>query len=159
MPQYQGSIAAFNLIVLALAMNTNNFAHSSFLIARNKEITAALIAAGALFVNIIVALLLVNVFHVSYTSVAIAMLFANLFLCAVSYYMCSKYLGADIDYKNFFPIRLLIPYILAVVISLLGLSYIIWVPLLLYVILNRTIVKKLIGLASRLLKDATIFNI
>lgn len=159
MPQYHGSIATFNLIVLALALNSNNFGHSSLLIARNKEKKAAIISAIALIINIVVAELIIQVLHVGYNNVAFATLIANLFICLATYYLCSKELSTKIDIANFFPLRLLVPYIVAIVVSLFGLSHLLWFPLTIFIALNIPTLKKIITIAIHMIKDASIINI
>ena len=159
MPQYHGSVVAFNLIVLALALNTNNFAHSSLLIARNQERTAAIIALSALLINIAIGLLLVKVFRVGYNYVAIATLIANFFICISTYISCNHILQIKTGLKGFFPIRLLIPYIFAVLISVLELNQFLWLPLMVFIILNIPSLKRLLNMAYGIAKDSSIINI
>lgn len=159
MPQYEGSTTAFNLIVLALAMNTNNFGNSSLLIARNREKIAAIVAAVALLLNIIVALVLVKFFDVNYNNVALATLFANLFICISMYYLCCKELKVPVEINNIFPLRLLIPYMIAVVISVFCLSAILWLPIIVFVTINLPAIKKLLTICKRTLNDSSIIKI
>ena len=159
MPQFKGSIVAFNLIVLALALNSNNFGYSSLLIARNKEITAAILAAIALFINIVMAEFLVKVLHVGYNKVAFATLIANLFICLSTYYFCSKELNKKINIIIFFPLRLLLPYIIAIFIGILGLSNLLWLPLAVFVAFNLSTIKKIASVAMSMIKDSSKINI
>lgn len=159
MPQYHGSVVAFNLIVLALALRTNSFAHSSLLIARNQEKKAAFISSTALIINIFIGLFLVKVLRVGYNYVTFATLIANLYMCFAMYISGNRILQIKTGIKDFFPLRLLIPYTIAVSISVLELSQFLWVPVTVFIILNIPAIKRMLYMVYRIVKDSSIINI
>lgn len=139
MPKYNNVLTSMNLISLAVLMNTNSTGYSDLLIAHNQEKKNASISFMALVVNIVLGLLLALVFKVEFSFVIIATLITYLFFS----FMCVKegrsLLGEDnlrITLGKFFPVRLLIPYLCALVISVLQLEYLIWIPFACYILLN-----------------------
>ena len=140
LPKYQDAIYALNLIALAVLINTNSFGYSALLIARNKENYSALISFLSLIINVCIALLLVNVFHVGYGLVILSIMFTYLFFTISSTYIGTKLLGQyslKRVFSDTFPFRLLIPYIAAVFLSVYEQEKFIFMPLLLYLILNK----------------------
>lgn len=140
LPKYQDAIYAMNLVALAVLINTNSYGYSTLLIARNKEKYSAVVSIISLILNIGIALLLVKVFHVGYGMVIISIMLTYLFFTFVTTLIGAKLLG-QYSFKKVleetFPISLLIPYFSAVLLSVYELEKYIFVPLLLYIVLNR----------------------
>lgn len=157
MPQYVDSIPAFNIIGLALLMNAHNFLISSFLIARNQENFSAKISAIGLVLNVFVALMLVKIFKVDYNLVALAMLFSYFIMTYVTYRKCVKTICLSIT--DIFSIRMIIPYSMALLLSIFSFYNYLWLPLLLFLLLNYRDVYSLKIVATRLLKNSNIINI
>ena len=157
MPQYVDSIPAFNIIGLALLMNAHNFLISSFLIARNQENVSAKISAIGLVLNVFIALILVKIFRVDYNLVALAMLFSYFIMTYVTYRKCVKTICLSIT--DIFSIRMIIPYSMALLLSIFSFYNYLWLPLLLFLLLNYRDVYSLKIVATRLLKNSNIINI
>lgn len=140
LPKYQDAIYAMNLVALAVLINTNSYGYATLLIARNNEKYSAIISILSLILNIGIALLLVMVFKVSYGLVIISVMLTYLFFTFACTYAGLKMMGQFSIKRaltDTFPLRLLIPYITAVLLSIYELEKFIFVPLLLYLILNR----------------------
>ena len=139
LPKYSNAVTSMNLIALAVLMNTISCGYTSLLIAKNKEKTAAMISFLALILNVILGLLLVNVFNVEFSFVILATLITYLFFS----FMCvwkGRELLSQLSFLStlrvLFPIRLLVPYVCALLISISKIEYLIWIPLVVYLILN-----------------------
>ena len=139
LPKYANSLTSMNLIALAVLMNTNSYAYASLLIAKNREKTSAVISAIALLLNIVLALVLVKVVQVGFSYVIIATLLTYLYFSYVVTWQGKKVIGTynfKDTIKNFFPIRLLIPYMTAFVISMFNYEYMIFMPIVLYILFD-----------------------
>lgn len=140
LPKYQDAIYALNMVALAVLINTNSFGYSTLLIARNREKYSALISMISLLLNIGFALVLVKVLKVSYGMVILSIMFTYLFFSLASAYLGTKLLG-HLSIKRVladtFPLRLLIPYLAAILLSVFEMEKFIFIPLLLYLLLNR----------------------
>ena len=148
MPQYVDSIPAFNIIGLSLLMNAHNFLISSFLIARNKENISARISGIGLVINVALALLLVKIFEVDYNLVALAMVFTYFIITYITYWQCKK--DISISLKEIFPLRMVIPYVVALALSILSFNDYLCLPLILFIILNYKDIISLKKVAVRL---------
>ena len=162
MPKYSNAITSMNLIALAILMNTNSCGYSALLIAQNKEKISAYISGTSLLINIILGFVLVNICHVSFSYVIIATLITYLYFT----YMCvnkGKRIFGNASHKetlmNFFPKRLLVPYVTAFIISCMQVEYLIWVPLVLYLILNWRDVLAMKDMAYKLINNPNIADV
>lgn len=162
LPKYSNAITSMNMIALAVLIGTNACGYSSFLIAKNKEKISALISLSALFINILLGLVFALVVKVSFSYVIIATLITYLYYSFMCVLIGRRILGVvSITYtiKNFFPIRLLIPYTVAFVISCVRAEYIIWVPFVLYIALNRQDIMSIKIMAMKLIKNPSIADV
>ena len=141
-PQYSEAITSLNLIALTILINTNSCGYLELLISRNKEKISAGISVSALIINFIFALTAVKILHVPFSFVIISTLLTYLFFSLVSMYYGCKIIGI-FNYRYFisqyFPVRLLIPYTLALFVTLFGFENLLFIPLLLYCIFNFSI--------------------
>ena len=156
LPKYQDAIYAMNLVALAVLMHTNAFGYSTLLIARNKEKYSALISALSLILNIGFALLLVKVFHVSYALAILSIMVIYLFHTLASTFLGSKIMG-QYSLKRVladtFPLRLFIPYLTAVLLSVYELERLIFLSLLVYVLLNTKEILLIFSYAKRIVSN------
>jgi O-antigen/teichoic acid export membrane protein len=163
MPDYAQSVTAFNLIALALLMKSNSYAHSSLLVAKNKEGLSAIISAVGLVVNIAVGMILVKVFRVTFNYVAIATLLSYLVISAWTYIKGEIMLIGSMSLmefvKDYFPLTLLIPYIVALIVTTLDLYWLFWLPLALVLVLNIKGIVSMIGFIRNILVKPDIINI
>lgn len=140
MPKYSNALTSMNLIALAVLMNTNSSGYIELLIAKNKEKTASVLSMSALFINIVLGYFLIHVCHVGFSYVILATLLTYLFFSFMVIWQGKKALGIN-DIKgsltSFFPYRLFIPYLIALLVSCFQIEYLIWLPILFYAILNR----------------------
>ncbi|MDE5417225.1 hypothetical protein L3049_04315 [Labilibaculum sp. DW002] len=163
LPKYVDTLPALNLIALTIVLYTNAFGYNSYLMARNKEKIIALVSFVALFINVLLALILVVVFQIVYSHVIIATMFAYLFCILLFVYFGKKNLGRKISFLSIFqeafPIKLLIPYLVAVVISLMEIRLAVFVPLILFIILNVSVIKKILNTIKNVIYKPEVINI
>lgn len=164
MPKYQGGLMAMNLISLAILMNTNSFGWGTLLIAKNKERISSIISLMSLVINILIGLLLVYVFHVEFSYVVLATLITYLVYSFISVLYGKKIISHDqVSIKEvlvtFFPIRLLIPYMSALLISILSIEKLIIAPLVIYLLLNYMDVKNIANIARNIIVKPNVTDI
>lgn len=139
MPQYSDALQVINLISLSILMNTNSFGYSTLLIARNKEKYSAIISIGALIINCFLGFLLVCVFKVGFSLVILATMITYLLFSFIITVVGKKTLGhynICFVFKEFLPYELLIPYLVAVIVSIISLKYLMFLPVIIYLIFN-----------------------
>lgn len=139
-PKYEGAIITLNLIALSIVINVNSCGYSDLLMAKNKEKGLMMLSLGALLLNCALAIVLVKVLHVGYSYVILATL-----ITYFVYSFCVMVFGEKTLEKGcwrrllreYFPIRLALPYFCALIISLLQINglYMI-IPFLLFLVLN-----------------------
>ena len=162
LPKYQDAIYALNLIALAVLINTNSFGYSTLLIARNKEKYSALISFLSLIINVGVALLLVKVFHVHYSLVILSIMITYLFFTIASTFVGTRIIGQYSLRRvlsDTFPIRLLVPYVVAVLLSVYHIENFIFLPLLLYVLLNRNDIKIIVMYIKKMISNQNLTDL
>jgi O-antigen/teichoic acid export membrane protein len=147
-PKYQGTLKVLNLIAVTVLLYTNSFGYASHLMAQNQERRLSIISLFSLCLNIAISFALILVFKVSYEYVIISTLISYF----VFSYSCAKFSNQIIGEKNsasyvlleFFPIRLLIPYVIAVIIIGWNLEFFIFLPLLVFIMSNVRELKQII---------------
>ncbi|PKQ64410.1 hypothetical protein BZG02_06240 [Labilibaculum filiforme] len=162
-PKYRDTLQALNLIALTIVLYTNAFGYNSYLMARNKEKIIATVSVVGLILNVFLALIMVKVLKAPYSYVIIATMFSYLFYTFFFVYFGKINLGRnasfDIVFNEAFPIRLLIPYIIAVLISIFQLKYIVFIPLLVFMMLNVQTIKEVIETIKRVIKKPNVINL
>ena len=162
MPKYSNALTSMNLIALAVLMNTNSSGYSTLLISKNKERTSAVLSMTALIINIIFGYTLISFFYVDFSYVILATLFTYVyfsFMVVVKGKECLCKSNMISTFKSFFPIRLFIPYLVALIISCLQYENFIWLPLVLYMILNKRDIFMMFNTAKKLIINPDIINI
>lgn len=139
LPQYKDALTAMNLIALAVLMNTNTTAYSSILIARDKEKISAWISLFGLLINIALGLFLVKVLNVEFSYVMMGTMLAYFIVCLLMSYYANRLLKTISFRKIFlgpFPAQLLIPMIIAIILASIKVEWMMFIPLVMFVLLN-----------------------
>ena len=146
LPNYGNSLISLNLVSLAMLMNANSTGYSTLLIAQNKEKYSAIISISSLILNIALALIGVHVLHVPYYYVIIATMITYLYFSLVIVIVGKKIIN-QFSWKDslltFFPIRLLLPFLTALFLSIINTHYLMFLPLLLYIIFNVNDIRRI----------------
>ncbi len=162
-PKYMPALSSMNMIALAVLMNTNSYGYSNMLIAQNKERKAGFISAVSLIVNIILGLGLAKILNVEYSYIIIATLVAYMISSFFMAYEGDTILRGkkSVSYtlRHFFPIRMFIPYMIALVISCTQIEYLIFIPLLVFIILNYKDLQILKDIAWKLVKKPEVIDV
>ncbi len=146
-PKYHDTLYELNLIAITVLLYINSFGYGLYLMAQNQEKKLSIISSFSLGLNISLGLIIVLLFKATYEYVIIATLISYF----IYSYLIARLVRRKLDEKtipiyvilDFFPLRLLIPYILAVIIIILRLEYLIFIPLLTFIILNKVEFKQI----------------
>lgn len=155
LPQYNDALRSAGLIALTILMSVNFSGYSELLLARNKERLAAYLAIFALLLNVILAIILVFVFRTKYDIVIVSTLITYLIYSLLIVYFGNKLLGINSIYeavKICFPLRLMLPYVIAIYGCVTGSQLFTFLPLFMFVLLNYKYLKQIISFAFILLK-------
>lgn len=154
MPKYSEGLTSLNLIALCVLMNTCSAGYSTLLISRNDEKLAAILSLGALVLNVLLSLVLIKVVQVTFDYVILATLITNMWYAIFVTFYGLKLLNIHSFSKallSFFPVRMLVPYLIALGLSLYKIESLLWAPLLIFVLLNFKDLKKVIILGKTIL--------
>ncbi len=152
MPKYAEAITALNLIALTVLMSCNSFGYTELMMARNKEKTLSALSALALCFNITVALVFVCYLNIGFSFVILAtMLTYYVFTFSVVALGLKSFTHTNMltSFREHFPVRLLCPYITAFVISTMEIEKLIWIPLVVFCLMNY---KGIIGIKNVMFK-------
>lgn len=161
---YKSSLMSMHLIALTVLMNSCAYGYTDLLVAHNKEKRCAQISLTALLTNVLLALLFSNVFHFGYQYIIIATMISYLGYSIMAAYYSKEYLEkgsfrwANL-YKEVFPIKLMVPFIIALMISLLKFDYFVFAPLVVFMILNRKDIVEIIKISKTMIKQPNIVDV
>lgn len=162
MPKYSHALTSMNLIALAVLMNTNSSGYIELLIAKNKEKTASFMSMIALCVNVVLGYLLIHFFHVGFSYVILATLITYVLFSFLVIWQGKKAIGInglEDVLKTFLPYRLFVPYLLALIISCLRFEYMIWLPFVSYLLLNRDDIVIMKDMVKKLVTNPNIIDV
>lgn len=140
LPKYAGSETSFNFVSLSILVNTSSFVYATILIARNEEKSAAIISLIAFMINLVFGVFLTSVVNVEYYYVIFATMFSYIcFTLLVALKSTSLYKSSSkIEIlSEAFPLSLVVPFVISLLITLSRLYLLHFVPLSLFVVLNR----------------------
>ena len=152
-PNYSGALTSMNLIALTVLMNTSGSGYTELLIARNKENILSIVSFVALVVNVLGALLLAFVAHVGFSYVILASLITYFLYTFAIARIGRNIIGSGCNpfMRDFFPLRLSLPFVSALVISIFQWETFIFVPFVLFAVLNINEGKAIIAMVKRIL--------
>lgn len=161
MPKYEGAITSMNLTALAILMGVNTFGYLEYLIANNKEKTAAAISSFALVLNGMISFLLVLVIKVSFSFVIVATMityfvFTYLVLSKAKILLNEK---RSRVITELMPFRLMLPYIVALCLSILQIENLIYVPLCVFCLCNYRYLLGIHGIVKSIITNPEIINL
>lgn len=151
--KYSDVHRALCLSALALIPYSNAFGLNTYLIANNKERVLSLISIGCLILNIVFFNILILVFSIPYDMVFLSIIFSYIIYaiwCAVPISenitgCCRKKLYSYVMYT--YPLRQVIPYIVAIGIIFVVFNYhyplLLFLPCFIFILLNKSRIKKL----------------
>lgn len=162
LPQYKSGLIALNLIALTFLLDINSFGYLTFLIAQNKEKITAYLSLGALILNCILAMFTVVILKWDYSYVIIATMIVYLLFSFIAMVIACKQIGYyshKYILKNFMPLKLLIPFCIAIVSSVLQNDGLLAIPLITYLILNRHDIRKILLTVKKLINTPTMIDV
>ena len=140
---YKNSSFAICLIAMVLLSSTNVFANTSLLMAKNMEKKLALISIISLVNNLVICYVLINVFQLHFHYIILSTLSSYL-LFGIFTSKCvlditnEKRTNFSEIILDFFPYRLLLPFLFSLILILNGLENYLFIPFGLFLYLNNS---------------------
>lgn len=162
LPKYSQDVLTFNLIALSILLSRNSYGYLELLVSKGKEKLLAMLSASALIINTIITYLFVTYLHLQYSYIIIATLITYILFSYISGLYSSKLIGnnkAFSIFKEIFPLNFFLPYLLALFISLMQYEEWIWIPLILFCIINWKNKNKLIDIIKTILVKPEVVDI
>ena len=154
MPKYEMARTSLNLIALSILMSSCSFGYLELMISRNKEREMALLSFLALILNFVIACVLVFILHVNYSFVIIATMITYC-LFSITVLLQSQAIVGSKSIVNllmeWFPIRLAIPYICALVLSVGNEERLVYLPLVIAILTNWPVLGQIKEMTLKLL--------
>jgi len=163
LPKYADTLRVINLSSLATILYANSFGYISFLMTRNKEKMIAINSLICFLTNVVLALFLVIALHITYEYVIIATLVSYFIFTYLIVYCGKKILSQKAKFriilKDSFPVRILIPFMVAVVVTVINSSYVTFLPLVIFVSINTSEIKEIYRMFKRILYNPNVIDI
>lgn len=160
-PKFENSLLMLELMILSIILSTNSFGYNTLLIAKNHEKLSATISLISLIVNIVLCFVIINVLHLPYYFAITSVLISYGIFALLCSWFSHKFL-----YNNtrgflsaVFPLNLITPYILTIFIIFTNYNILLWVPLLLFTILNRKVLAEITLTIKRILNRPQLINV
>ena len=162
-PKYEPALPALYMIGIALIMETNASGYVDYLMAQNKDRLIAAFSGIVLVVNVVMAIVMVNVFNCSFAFVMVATLisywiFSILCVWAGLRKMRVRFTSLTVLNESF-PARLLVPYASTVLFFLLPSIWVLPIPLILFALFNISIIKELYNTFHHLLDNPNMLDV
>lgn len=154
-PNFNGALLPLNLMVLAIVLSTNSFGFNTLLIARNKEKTCASISMISLLAAIVIGLILAKVFVVSYYYMTFGIAISYIIFAILCSQAAQKLIYGKVNVNiiySIFPRALIIPYLAAIIITIINISSLYFIPLGIYILLNRKPIKTISNTLKQIIK-------
>lgn len=154
LPKYEMAQTSLNLISLSILISSCSYGYLDLMIARNKEKQMALLSFLALICNCVLACCMVYFLHVRFSYVIVATLITYCFFTFSAIYLSTKIIGEQ-SVKHilleWFPIRLAIPYVSALLISMYEIEQLILLPLVIALLCNWSKLRQIKNMSMKLL--------
>ncbi|HUH18898.1 lipopolysaccharide biosynthesis protein [Albibacterium sp.] len=163
-PTYNSTLFGFRLIVLSIVLYTNGFGYQGLLMAKHKEKNLAIVSVVAFLINLSVAFIIVEFLNLSYEYVIIATMVSYLFFVLANGISGIKLLKGTSTWKLLLkaviPHYIMLPYLLALILTLLNVNnWLFILPLLLFIILNLENLLGSFKTAKKMINDPQYINI
>lgn len=161
--QYSGSLQTMYITSLSILVSTNAFGYNTLLLAKNKERSISKVSVFSLLLNIIVVYIIAGILKLSFTYAVMSMM--------IVYYVFS--LGCIILTNRKFDLRfsiyyilnesfewkLLIPFLLALVLSLMRFYSLMFLPILCFISLNFASIKEIVVSVKRIVVKPNVVDV
>lgn len=161
-PKYNGALNSMYMIALTVLINTCGCGYSDLLIARNKERILSIVSIVALVLNCIIALFLVKILAVDFSYVILASMISYMVLCYMVVSIGQKILndgGVKKVMAILFPLRLYIPFVIAFVLSFLQVKYLMFLPLIVFIVLNPKECKTIVSMVKTIIVKPSVVDL
>lgn len=162
LPQYKSGLMVLNTISLATLVNAFSFGYTSMLVAKNQEKFLALSSLFVLIINIAIAIFMIKVLEVPFQFLSIAMMISYSVFCVITINKGRNVIKANdvyINNENKVLIKIGIPLLVAIIISFFHFEHLLFIPLILYLILDYKDIIKIYSLVKNIIRNPEIFNL
>lgn len=161
-PKYEDCLAALYITSLAILLSTNSFGYNTLLIARNREKTASLISLGSLLCTVLIAVVFSSC-NVPFWTVPFSMMISYYLFALFCSFASSTILKRKVSIINsmssVMPIKMFVPFLIALLIPICGLYWLSFAPLLIFTILNRGSIGAIMQTAKSIYHNSSFIDI
>lgn len=150
---YKSALPAMNFVALSFLMQVCSVGYAELFISRNREKLLALISAGALLINFILAICMVLLLEVSFDKVIIATMITYILYSFVVSFGAHVILGKSNLIDCFFsvlPLKLMIPFVVGVLVCVINKTVYFPLPLIVFFLFNYKDIKSIVVMTAQL---------
>lgn len=161
-PQYQDALMALWFTALSVMLTVNSFGYNTLLIARNKEKLIAKISIVSLLVNVAVGLLFAHL-EAPYYMIVVSVMISYLLFAVLCGYYAYRQLGLKMHLlslmKDLFPVPLLIPFVLALLVATRNQNLLSFMPLIIFLVMNTSNLRNIFNTINNIRKNPSVADI
>ena len=162
-PKFQEAYISLCLLSLTVLLYTNSFGYNTYLLARNYEKIVSKISLFSLFSNIFISMGLIYFLRVKFEILIFAIIFSYFIYGYLCVYFGKKNLNHNLSLVNilidFFPYRLLIPYLSAVFFVMFGKPIFNFIPFFIFILLNFKYLQEILRTIKHIVNSPDFINI
>lgn len=167
MPQYSNTLRMLCIASLTILPYVNAFGLNTFLMAQNKEKMLAIISFVSFIMNILFLFLYIQILHFPYDLVLLATLISYVLFTLLCSFFMLRFIGEPcclgLVLKTAFPMRISIPYIIALCVVLFfsegSYFWVLFIPLIVFILLNKDLLTETINMMVRLIRKPEIIDL
>lgn len=161
---FQGAIKVFNLVAVAVVLQTNSFGYQVFLVAKGYEKILGVLAFLALCLNIVISFLIVEFLSIDFALVVLSTMITYFGYAVVIGFVGKTRMGLESSVWDviveIFPFRIIGPILISLVLSLIEVNALYYLlPLSLFVYSNFRLLLKSLLLFKRIVKDDSLIDL
>ena len=159
--KFENSVLMLNLMALAIILSTNSFGYNTLLIARNKEKLSAAISGISLAVNVGLCIILIVWCKIPVYLSVLSIMGSYVCFAGMCSFFAHKMLYGDTKgfFRAVFPRNLVVPYFVAILICLVNHQQLCWIPLIIFILLNKKIILEIWSTLKAIIKRPQIVDI
>lgn len=162
-PQYSGALQAMYITSLSILISTNAFGYNTLLLAKNYEKSISKVSILSLLLNVFIVVLIAAVFKLSFVYAVMSMIVVYYTFSLGCIILTNKMFNLKFSvfciFNEAFEWELLIPFIIALALAFMQCYSLMFIPIILFVILNYTSIKEITISIKRVIFRPNIIDI
>ena len=162
-PQYSGALQAMYITSLSILISTNSFGYNTLLLAKNYEKLISRVSVLSLLLNVSIVILIAAIFKFPFVYAVMSMMIVYYVFSLGCIILTNRIFNLNFSafyiFNEAFELKLLIPFIIALVLTFMQYYSLMVIPIIFFVILNYTSIKQIIYSIKRVVFKPNIIDV